>query len=75
MVRVISISDEVYSMLVKIKGGKSFTEVIKSLASRREDKGNFDAVMKFFGAISDSEAGAMRASSAKFRKDFRFGPG
>ncbi len=48
MVRVISVSDEVYGLLVKIKGQKmSFSEAIKQATSKsKQDK---NAIMDLFG--------------------------
>lgn len=70
MVRVISISDEVYFELSKLKNGRSFTEVIKSLVEKKGETGNFGEVMRFFGTINDSEARNMRKASKEFRRRF-----
>lgn len=70
MVRVISISDEVYMELTKLKNGRSFTETIKELVKGKKPKGNYDEVMKFFGTINDNEATDMRKASKEFRKGF-----
>ena len=52
MARQISVSDEVYKKLSKIKGKRSFTEVIKD-AIGMEEKSD---IMKFFGILkSDSK--------------------
>lgn len=70
MVRVISISDEAYAELSRIKAGRSFTEVIRALVSKRTTATNFDEVMRFFGAIDDKEAAGMRKASKEFRRNF-----
>lgn len=70
MVRVISISDEAYADLSRIKAGRSFTEVIIALVSKRTTAGNFDEVMKFFGALNDKDAASIRKTSKEFRKNF-----
>jgi predicted CopG family antitoxin len=50
MVKVISVSDEVYTMLVKVKGQKlSFSEVIK--ASLSKNRGNKNDIMDLFGSL------------------------
>lgn len=58
MVRVISISDEVYAELSKIKNGKSFTEVIKSLIAESANKGSPESILEFLkanGPLIDEE--------------------
>lgn len=50
MVRMISVSDEVYEMLTKRKGNFSYSEVIKN--SLEEGKGD---ISKFFGILSDKK--------------------
>jgi predicted CopG family antitoxin len=57
VVRIISISDEVYMQLSSIKQGRSFTMVIKSLlAERQSKKGDIKELEKFFGIITKEEA-------------------
>ncbi len=52
MARQISVSDEVYKMLLKVKGSGSFSEAIK-LAFAKKRKND---LMKFFGILkSDSK--------------------
>lgn len=51
MVKVISISDEVYKMLAKIKGSRSFSEVIKS-SLESEKKGD---ITPFFGILKNKK--------------------
>ncbi len=45
MVKTITISDDVYEELLKIKGNKSFSEVIRELLRENNKK----YVLKFFG--------------------------
>ncbi|AAB89264.1 MULTISPECIES: antitoxin VapB family protein [Archaeoglobus] len=52
MTKTISISDDVYEMLVKIKGKRSFSEVIRELVKK---EGNFDLLMVAFGTRSEEE--------------------
>jgi predicted CopG family antitoxin len=44
----ISVSDEVYGILMKAKGSKSFSEAIKEMVKGRN---NLDDVMEFFGML------------------------
>jgi predicted CopG family antitoxin len=53
MTKTISISDDVYEQLVKIKGKKSFSEVIRELIRK---KGNAELIMTAFGTRSEKEA-------------------
>jgi predicted CopG family antitoxin len=52
MTKVISISDEAYEKLKKLKNERSFSEVILELSIEK----NKDSLMKFAGALSDKEA-------------------
>lgn len=59
LVRIISISDEVYSELSKIKDGKSFTELLKSLLQQCENKGDPQKILDFLDThktMSDESA-------------------
>ena len=53
MTKTISISDDVYELLVKIKGKKSFSEVIRDLIKK---EGNFEILMIAFGTRNEKEA-------------------
>jgi len=53
MTKTISISDDVYDLLVKIKGKKSFSEVIRDLIKK---EGNFELLMIAFGTRNKEEA-------------------
>lgn len=53
MTKTISISDDVYDLLVKIKGKKSFSEVIRDLIKK---EGNFELLMIAFGTRNREEA-------------------
>lgn len=50
MAKVISLSNEVYAMLVKIKGAKSFSEVIKEAMEGSRKNGD---IMALFGALNN----------------------
>ena len=71
MVRVISISDEVYFELSRMKNGMSFTELIKSLIERCENKGDPKRILDFLNsheALSEESAQKMSAELEKGRK-------
>lgn len=53
MTKTISISDDVYESLVKIKGKRSFSEVIRDLIKK---EGNFEILMIAFGTRTENEA-------------------
>ena len=52
MTKTISISDDVYDLLVKIKGKKSFSEIIRDLIKK---EGNFELLMIAFGTRNREE--------------------
>jgi predicted CopG family antitoxin len=71
MVRVISISDEVYFELSKIKNGKSFTELLKSLLKQCENKGDPQKILDFLDThetLSDERAEKIMAEVNEGRK-------
>jgi len=68
MARQISVSEEVYTLLKKAKGKRSFSEAIKERFGRKGKKQN---LMKFFGVIGDKEAEELLNASKTFRKNFR----
>ncbi|WP_461864344.1 antitoxin VapB family protein [Thermococcus sp.] len=53
MVKTITISDDVYKELLRIKGDKSFSELFRELL--RERKGNADALRHIFGILKEEE--------------------
>ena len=73
MARQISVSDEVYEMLSKKKGEKSFSEVIKEVVAKKEKAGN--SIMQYAGILKgykkwekierSIEAGRRRNTSRK----------
>jgi predicted CopG family antitoxin len=71
LVRVISISDEVYAELSRMKNGKSFTELLKTLISECANKGDAKSIIAFLetkGPISEESAKNITESSEKGRK-------
>jgi len=53
MVKTITISDDVYNELLRIKGNKSFSEVLRELLKER--KGNKEVLKRIFGILSEEE--------------------
>ncbi len=71
MVRVISISDEVYFELSRIKNGKSFTQLLKALIEQCENKGDPKKILEFLNThepISEEDAQKMITELKKGRK-------
>ncbi len=72
MVKIISISDEVYDELSKMKNGKSFTELFKVLISASTSKGDPKNILAFINAnepISEEGANEIIYASLKGRKN------
>ncbi len=53
--KTITIADDVYYELVKMKGNKSFSEILRELIGKKK-KGNLDVLMIAFGTMSEEEA-------------------
>lgn len=71
MVRVISISDEVYFELSQMKNGKSFTQLLKMLIEQCENKGDPEKILEFLNThepLSKEDAQKMTAELKKGRK-------
>ena len=51
----VTIVDDVYHDLVKMKGKKSFSELLRELMGKKK-KGNLDVLMIAFGTMSEEEA-------------------
>jgi predicted CopG family antitoxin len=72
MVRIISISDEVYADLSRMKDGKSFTELLKTLISECNNKGDPKTILSFLNTnapLSEESAESLMEASAKARKN------
>ncbi|WP_175059230.1 antitoxin VapB family protein [Thermococcus sp. 2319x1] len=54
MGKTITIADDVYNELVKMKGKKSFSELLRELIGKKK-KGNLDVLMIAFGTRSKEE--------------------
>jgi predicted CopG family antitoxin len=72
MPKVITISDEVYEKLSKLKKGRSFSKTIDELIEFYEanKKGNKEILREMFGTISEGEANELEKEIIKFRKSF-----
>ncbi len=64
MTKVISISDEAYMALKKLKAEKSFSEVIIEIVSEKARKG----IMDFAGTLSNKEGAEMKKAIYSERK-------
>ncbi len=71
MVRVISISDEVYFELSHMKNGKSFTQLLKTLIEKCENKGDPQRILDFLNtheALSEESAEKIASELESGRK-------
>ncbi len=64
MTKVISISDDAYEELSKIKNGYSFSEIIIELTKEKKKK----SIMDFAGIISEEEGNRMLKEVKESRK-------
>jgi predicted CopG family antitoxin len=72
MVKIISISDEVYNDLTRLKNGKSFTELLKTLIIDATNKGDPKSILAFLDAnepLSDEAANAITSEIEASRKN------
>ena len=68
---MISISDEVYFELSRMKDGMSFTQLLKTLIEKCENKGDPKRILDFLNAheaLSEESAGKITAELEKSRK-------
>lgn len=69
---MISISDEVYADLSRMKDGKSFTELLKVLISECASKGDAKSILAFLetkGPLSEESAKYITEALEKGRKN------
>ena len=59
MGKTITIADDVYYELVKMKGDKSFSELLRELIGKKK-KGNLDVLMIAFGTRTPEEVEELR---------------
>ena len=64
MTKVISISDESYTELARLKKNLSFSEIIIELTREKRK----DGLMKFAGILSNEEATRMKKKISEMRK-------
>jgi predicted CopG family antitoxin len=72
MVKIISISDEVYADLSRIKNGKSFTELLKTLVAESTNKGDPKSILVFLDAnkpLNSKAADEIQTATEKARKN------
>ena len=72
MVKIISISDEVYNDLTRLKNGKSFTELLKTLIIDATNKGDPKSILTFLDAnepLSPEAAEAIASEVKANRKN------
>ncbi len=65
MSKTISISDDVYEKLVRIKGKRSFSEVIRDLI---EKKGNWELLMIAFGTRDEKDVEKLKKETKEAEK-------
>jgi|Deesub1362A_J573_1020465.scaffolds.fasta_scaffold07888_3 predicted CopG family antitoxin len=68
MVKTVTIADDVYEELLRIKGKRSFSEVIRELLKIRE--GNAKALIKIFGILSEEEYRVVKNRLDGLKEDF-----
>ena len=71
MAKRITISDDVYYELLRIRGIKSFSEVLRELLRRR--KGNAHILKRIFGVLSEEEYEEVKKSLAEIDEKFENG--
>jgi predicted CopG family antitoxin len=70
MVKPVSLSNEAYGVLSKMKSeGESFSDVVLRLAEKNDKKTDLS---RFFGVLSKDEADEMKKNIAEHRKNFKF---
>lgn len=72
MVKIISISDEVYYDLTRMKNGKSFTELLKTLIIEATNKGDPKSILTFLDTnepLSDEAANTLNSEVEASRKN------
>lgn len=70
MTKVISISNNTYENLSKIKNEKSFSEVINYLINKETAKGDINNLEKFFGKWEGRNTKKLESEISALRKTF-----
>ncbi|BFI76480.1 antitoxin VapB family protein [Sulfurisphaera ohwakuensis] len=73
MPKVITISDDVYDKLSKLKGNKSFSQVINESIEyyNKNRKGRVEALDLIFGILNEEEVKELEKEVEEFRKSFK----
>ncbi|WP_457751022.1 antitoxin VapB family protein [Thermococcus sp.] len=67
MGKTITIADDVYYELVKMKGNKSFSELLRELIGKKK-KGNLDVLMIAFGTRTPEEVEKLKKELKEVEK-------
>ena len=73
MPKVITISDDVYDKLSKLKGNKSFSQIINELIEyyNKNRKGRVEALDIILGIINEKDAEELEKEVKELRKNFK----
>ncbi|MGH2638796.1 MAG: antitoxin VapB family protein [Rhabdochlamydiaceae bacterium] len=69
MTKIISLTNEVYAKLKKLKNGRSFSREIDELIEKSSTKGDVREFRKFMGMWSKADAKAFQKEVAAARKN------
>jgi Uncharacterized ACR, COG1753. len=73
MPKVITISDKVYEELSRLKGDKSFSEIINELVTfyNESKRGRKGVLLEIFGILTKEEAEELEREVERTRKEFQ----
>lgn len=69
MTKIISLTNEVYAKLKRVKKNRSFSQEIDELIEKNNEKGSVKNLRKFMGVWSRAEAAAFQKAIAESRKN------
>lgn len=69
MTKIISLTNEVYTELKKLKKNKSFSQEIKELIEKSNKKGDIKEILKFHGIWTKEEGRKFQEQIARDRKN------
>lgn len=69
MTKIISLTNDVYSKLKKIKGSRSFSQEINELIDKSNTRGDVKSLRKFMGVWSKEEGERLQKQIANDRKN------